>query len=48
MFVYNGIVANHSIPAGYALKCQMLAEERIVVAGHRLANLIMSLNLGDT
>lgn len=44
-FVYNGIVASQPLPSGYQEKAQSLAEERIVTAGYRLANVIMALNL---
>lgn len=46
-FVYTGVVNDQAVPSGYAPEAVTLAEERIVVAGHRLANLIKKLNLGQ-
>jgi len=46
-FVYAGVTADHAVPSGYVPEAVTLAEQRIVIAGHRLANLIMKLNLGQ-
>ena len=44
-FVYKGVETNHAVPSGYVPKAQDLAEERIVTAGYRLANLVEKLKL---
>ena len=46
-FVYKGIVEGKTdpLPAAYVTEGQLIAEKRIVTAGHRLANLLKSLKL---
>jgi len=44
-FVYAAVKENGSVSATYEEQGQQIAERTIVVAGHRLANLLQSINL---
>lgn len=44
-FVYKDIKEHEKLPADYIAKGIEVTEKRIVLAGHRLANLLKSLNL---
>ena len=43
--VYPGITENKKVPADYRAKCKLIAERQISIAGARLANLLLDLNL---
>ena len=43
-FVYTGIKENEALPDEYVSKCKEIAEKQIVIGGHRLANLLKSLD----
>jgi hypothetical protein len=47
-FVYKGVKDSEAVPSGYTDEAVSLAEERIVTAGHRLANLMKKLNFGQS
>ena len=47
-FVYAHIKEGDALPADYTEKARPLAEYSIVLAGNRLANLLMSLKLKNT
>ena len=46
-FLYDGILENEKLPANYVAKAQMIAEQRVLIGGLRLANLLKSLNLTE-
>jgi len=45
--VYDGFVVGGSLPQQYIDYGRQIAEKQIVLAGHRLANLLVSLDLDD-
>jgi len=44
-FVYNGVKSGKRLSSDYVKQGNLIAEEQIVIAGHRLANLINSMNM---
>lgn len=46
-FVYHGLTEDEALPETYVRKARDIAERQIVLAGHRLAHLLMSLNLDE-
>lgn len=46
-FVYRGVQENGSLSDTYVKRGNAIAEQQIVLAGHRLANLLMSLDLDE-
>jgi len=43
-FVYKGIKEHEALPDEYVSKARKLAEQQIVIGGHRLANFLKSLD----